>query len=58
MPIGKEIVKKCRGLPLAVKTLGSLLHFKSEEKEWCYVKEKPWDLSEDESSMLLALRLS
>ncbi|KAI9168972.1 hypothetical protein LWI28_004704 [Acer negundo] len=31
--IGKEIVEKCRGLPLAVKILASVLHFKPVE-EW------------------------
>ncbi|KAI4348148.1 hypothetical protein L6164_008907 [Bauhinia variegata] len=37
--INKEIVKKCGGLPLAAKTLGGLLRFKNEEKDWLHVKE-------------------
>ncbi|KAJ1437583.1 P-loop containing nucleoside triphosphate hydrolase [Sesbania bispinosa] len=37
--IGKEIVKKCGGLPLAARALGGLLCSKSEEKEWLEVKE-------------------
>ncbi|KAA8547765.1 hypothetical protein F0562_004194 [Nyssa sinensis] len=57
--IGKEIVKKCGGVPLAVKALGSLMQFKSSEREWLSVKESEiWDLSGDENSILSALRLS
>ncbi|XP_028052101.1 putative disease resistance protein RGA4 [Camellia sinensis] len=37
--IGKEIVKKCGGEPLAAKALRGLMCFKSEEKEWLHVKE-------------------
>jgi hypothetical protein len=38
--IGKEILKKCRGVPLVAITLGSMLRFKREEKEWLYLKEQ------------------
>ncbi|KAI9073435.1 hypothetical protein K1719_044620 [Acacia pycnantha] len=55
--IGREIVKKCKGVPLAAKTLGSLLHFKSDEKDWLYIKESEiWNLPQDEYSILPALR--
>ncbi|XP_057447694.1 putative disease resistance protein RGA3 [Lotus japonicus] len=55
--IGKEIVKKCGGVPLAAIALGSLLRFKREEKEWLYVKEsKLWSL-QGENSVMPALRL-
>ncbi|KAJ7942583.1 Disease resistance protein [Quillaja saponaria] len=57
--IGKEIVKRCGGVPLAAKALGSLLRFKNEEKEWVHVKESElWNLPQDESSVLPALQLS
>ncbi|KAM4133917.1 hypothetical protein ACJW30_01G367900 [Castanea mollissima] len=57
--IGKEIVKKCGGVPLAIKTLGSLMSLKSRESEWLSVKESQiWELPEGENSILPALRLS
>ncbi|KAL7188017.1 hypothetical protein ACSBR1_037957 [Camellia fascicularis] len=34
--IGKEIVKKCGGVPIAAKALGGLMRFKSQEKEWLH----------------------
>ncbi|XP_058079238.1 putative disease resistance protein RGA3 [Magnolia sinica] len=47
--LGKEIVKKCGGVPLAAKALGSLMHFKTEEREWLAVKESDiWNLPEEE----------
>ncbi|KAJ8555216.1 hypothetical protein K7X08_012712 [Anisodus acutangulus] len=59
VPIGKEIVKKCGGVPLAAKTLGGLLRFKREESEWERVRDNEiWSLPQDESSILPALRLS
>ncbi|XP_028124738.1 putative disease resistance protein RGA1 [Camellia sinensis] len=57
--IGKEIVKKCGGVPLAAKALGGLMLFKSQEKEWLHVKESEiWNLTQDKNSILPALRLS
>ncbi|XP_026656901.2 putative disease resistance protein RGA4 [Phoenix dactylifera] len=57
--IGKEIVKKCGGLPLAVKTLGGLMHSKSQEREWLSARDSEiWDLQVGEDGILPALRLS
>ncbi|AES98704.1 putative P-loop containing nucleoside triphosphate hydrolase, leucine-rich repeat domain, L [Medicago truncatula] len=56
--IGKEIVKKCNGLPLAAKALGGLMVSMNEEKEWLDIKDSElWDLPH-EKSILPALRLS
>ncbi|XP_010088666.2 putative disease resistance protein RGA3, partial [Morus notabilis] len=57
--IGKEIVRKCKGVPLAAKALGGLMRFKTEEHEWLSVMQSEfWNLPQDESSILPALRLS
>ncbi|KAI7737953.1 hypothetical protein M8C21_015146, partial [Ambrosia artemisiifolia] len=37
-PIGREIVEKCSGLPLALKTLGSLMWSKKSTSDWEHVK--------------------
>ncbi|XP_059642515.1 putative disease resistance protein RGA1 [Cornus florida] len=60
LPIGKEIVKKCGGVPLAAKTLGSVLHFKREEREWLYMKSSElWNsIGDSQTGILPALRLS
>ncbi|XVF20704.1 hypothetical protein REPUB_Repub12eG0025400 [Reevesia pubescens] len=57
--IGKQIVQKCGGVPLAVKALGSMLRLKHRESDWLSVKESEiWELPDDGSSILPALRLS
>ncbi|XP_030449118.1 putative disease resistance protein RGA4 [Syzygium oleosum] len=55
MVIGQEIVSKCGGNPLAVKTLGCLLYSK-DRKEWEYVRDNEmWQLKTD---ILPSLRIS
>ena len=57
--IGKEMVKKCGGVTLAMKALGRLMCLKSMKSEWLSVKESQiWDLPASENSILPALRLS
>ncbi|XP_034689147.1 putative disease resistance protein RGA3 [Vitis riparia] len=57
--IGKDIVKKCKGLPLAVKTLGGLLYLKAEEKDWLRVRDSEiWKLEQKKDDVLPALKLS
>jgi Leucine-rich repeat (LRR) protein len=57
--IGKQIVKKCSGVPLAVRTLGSLLYSKIEERDWIDIRDDEiWKLEQKEDDILPALRLS
>ncbi|XLS70033.1 hypothetical protein HN51_026898 [Arachis hypogaea] len=56
--IGKEIVKKCGGSPLAALALGAVMHSRSTEKEWLEVqKSELWSLP-DENDIMPVLRLS
>lgn len=56
--IGKDIVKKCGGVPLAAMALGIFLRFKREKIEWLNVKEsKLWNL-QGEDHVMSALRLN
>ncbi|GKC67448.1 disease resistance protein, partial [Tanacetum coccineum] len=56
-PIGMEIVEKCKGLPLAVKTLAGLMLSKNSASEWKLVNDNViWELQESE--VLPALMLS
>ncbi|XP_024635256.1 putative disease resistance RPP13-like protein 1 isoform X2 [Medicago truncatula] len=57
--IGKKIIGKCGGLPLAVKTLGNLLRRKFSQRDWVKILETDmWRLSEGESNINSVLRLS
>ncbi|XP_044509752.1 putative disease resistance protein RGA3 [Mangifera indica] len=57
--MGKEIVKKCGGVPLAVRALGGLLHSSTSEQEWINVRDNEvWKSDQKENSILPALRIS
>ncbi|KAK9929850.1 hypothetical protein M0R45_026926 [Rubus argutus] len=57
--IGAQIVKRCKGLPLIVKTLSSLLHDKKTIVEWQDVLDsKIWELEGVEEQVFLPLLLS
>ncbi|KAL5573005.1 hypothetical protein UlMin_022602 [Ulmus minor] len=57
--IGGEIVKKCKGLPLVAKALGGVMRSTRDVLQWERIqKSEIWDLTDDESNILPALRLS
>ncbi|KAK9138967.1 hypothetical protein Sjap_009561 [Stephania japonica] len=57
--IGREIVKKCAGVPLALKTMGGLMHSKHEEKEWLEIQNSPiWNIADADSRIIGVLKLS
>uniref|UniRef100_A0A0D9XS73 NB-ARC domain-containing protein n=1 Tax=Leersia perrieri TaxID=77586 RepID=A0A0D9XS73_9ORYZ len=57
--IGRAIVQKCKGLPLAIKTLGSMLRYETAEERWREVLDsKLWDLEQARNEVLPSLELS
>ncbi|URD82143.1 resistance protein [Musa troglodytarum] len=59
--IGKEIVRRCGGMPLAAKALGSSMRFKREVSQWVAVRDNEiWGPSADvvDDQILPALMLS
>ncbi|KAK8469908.1 hypothetical protein PHAVU_004G009154 [Phaseolus vulgaris] len=59
MKVGRRIVKKCKGLPLALKTIGCLLRTKSSISDWKNILESDiWELPKEHNEIIPALFLS
>ncbi|XP_030962680.1 putative disease resistance protein RGA4 isoform X1 [Quercus lobata] len=57
--IGKEILKKCGGVPLAIRTIGGLLSLKKSKKEWLSFKDNEFSkISQNNNGILPTLKLS
>ncbi|KAF7112526.1 hypothetical protein RHSIM_RhsimUnG0220100 [Rhododendron simsii] len=57
--IGKEIVVKCRGVPLAARTLGAFFFSKTNERDWLFVRDKEMSaIVQKENDILPILKLS
>ncbi|GKV34796.1 hypothetical protein SLEP1_g43137 [Rubroshorea leprosula] len=57
--VGEKLVKKCKRLPLALKTLGGILRGKLCHNEWENIlNSEIWNPSEDRSGILPTLRSS
>ncbi|QHO04969.1 putative disease resistance RPP13-like protein 1 [Arachis hypogaea] len=57
--VGRDLVKKCDGLPLAAQSLGGLLRGNSDIKYWNHLlKSEIWELSDDKIKVVPALRIS
>nr|ABR29786.1 CC-NBS-LRR protein [Solanum tuberosum] len=57
--VGKQIANKCKGLPLALKTLAGILRSKFEVNEWRDIlRSEIWELPRHSNGILPALMLS
>ncbi|XP_057989490.1 putative disease resistance protein RGA3 [Hevea brasiliensis] len=56
---GKRIIEKCVGVPLAIKTIASLLYFRDPEREWLpFLENDLSKIAQDENVILNTLKLS
>ncbi|MBA0613458.1 hypothetical protein Godav_013889 [Gossypium davidsonii] len=57
--IGKDIVKKCAGNPLVIRTIGGVLYTKDTKTEWLSLKERQLSmLTRNEDDVLSVLKFS
>ncbi|KAM5569577.1 putative disease resistance protein RGA1 [Rosa sericea] len=57
--IGKEIAKKCGGVPLVAKVLGGMMRTKNSTEEWLSIQASPiWELPEGNERIMSVLKLS
>ncbi|XP_062175758.1 putative disease resistance protein RGA4 [Alnus glutinosa] len=57
--VGREILKKCSGVPLAIRTIGGVLRFKNSEAEWSSFKENELSkIPQNENDIVPTLKLS
>ena len=54
--IGREIARRCRGIPLAARVLGGIMCLKCDKSKWLsFQNDKMWDLLDDDNSDILQL---
>nr|XP_023894874.1 putative disease resistance protein RGA4 [Quercus suber] len=59
LEIGKEFLKMCVGVPLAIRTIGGLLYFKKSKIEWrSFINNELSKIPQNEDDILPTLRLS
>ncbi|XP_059651961.1 putative disease resistance protein RGA4 [Cornus florida] len=57
--IGEEIARKCKGVPLAIRAVGSLLYSKDTDHEWLFFKNNDLSkIAQEEDIILPILKLS
>ncbi|XVE80811.1 hypothetical protein DITRI_Ditri15bG0010400 [Diplodiscus trichospermus] len=57
--IGKDIAKKCGGVPLVARVIGGTLSNKNDKDEWLSIKDSPvWGSFDLDSGILRVLKLS
>ncbi|KAK8273151.1 hypothetical protein V6Z12_D11G387000 [Gossypium hirsutum] len=57
--IGKQILERCGGVPLVIRTIAGVLSFKETEKEWRSFKDNEFTrIAQNEGKILATLKLS
>lgn len=57
--VGKEIIKRCGGVPLAIKTLGAVLHGKMQIGAWRAIRDNNlWNVESINDRVFASLKLS